>query len=85
MTKVLMERRYKPSPEDQILKAFQVLDTDMKGYLTVEELTKFMTEEGEKFNKEEMEEMLTVAVDKIKGTVLYKEYTGIMAVDEYAL
>ncbi|XP_005098621.1 dynein regulatory complex protein 8 isoform X1 [Aplysia californica] len=85
MTKVLMERRYKPSPEDQILKAFQVLDTDMKGYLTVEELTKYMTEEGEKFSKDEMEEMLGLAVDRIKGTILYKEYTRVMAVDEYAL
>jgi len=32
-----------------------------------------------------MEEMLNIAVDKIKGTILYKEYTGMMAVDEYAL
>jgi len=40
---------------------------------------------GEKFSKEEMEEMLSVAVDRIKGTILYKEYTGVMAVDEYAL
>ena len=39
-------KRYKPSPEDQILKAFQVLDTEGKGFLTAEELTKFMTEEG---------------------------------------
>merc|ERR1711976_536822 len=58
MTKVLMERRYKPVPEDQIVKAFQVLDTDMKGYLTPEELTKYMTEEGEPFAQEELEELL---------------------------
>jgi len=38
--------RYKPAPEDQILKAFQTLDTEGKGYLTNEELTKWMTEEG---------------------------------------
>ena len=38
--------RYKPSPEDKLLKAFQVLDKDGKGYLTEEELTKCMTEEG---------------------------------------
>jgi len=40
---------------------------------------------GEKFSREEMEEMLLAAVDKIKGTILYKEYVGVMAVDEYAL
>jgi len=82
MTKVLMERRYKPSPEDQILKAFQVLDTDMKGYLTVEELTKYMTEEGEPFAQEEMEEMISAAVDPEKKTVLYKDYASVMAVEE---
>lgn len=38
--------RYKPSPEDQLLKAFLVLDSEGKGYLTQEELTKYMTEEG---------------------------------------
>merc|ERR1711963_526247 len=82
MTKVMMERRYKPSPEDQILKAFQVLDTDMKGYLTVEELTKYMTEEGEPFAQEEMEEMISAAVDPEKKTVLYKDYASVMAVEE---
>merc|ERR1712179_625333 len=82
MTKVLMERRYKPMPEDQILKAFQVLDTDMKGYLTVEELTKYMTEEGEPFAQEEMEEMISAAVDPEKKTVLYKDYASVMAVEE---
>ena len=44
-----------------------------------------MSLSGEKFTKDEMEEMLNIAVDKIKGTILYKEYTGMMAVDEYAL
>ena len=38
--------RFKASPEDQLQKAFEVLDMDKKGHLTVEELTKYMTEEG---------------------------------------
>lgn len=41
-----MFSRYKPLPEDQLQKAFEVLDTEKKGHLTVEELTKLMTEEG---------------------------------------
>ena len=40
--------RYRPSPEDHLLKAFQVLDSEAKGYLLQEEMTKFMTEEGMK-------------------------------------
>lgn len=38
--------RYKAAAEDQIMKAFEVLDQENKGYLTTEELTKFMSEEG---------------------------------------
>ena len=46
--------RYKPAPEDQIMKAFEVLDQENKGYLTAEELTKYMSEEG-KFNRVQFE------------------------------
>lgn len=41
--------RYKPAPEDQMMKAFEVLDQENKGYLTTEELTKYMSEEGHEF------------------------------------
>ncbi|XP_078314655.1 dynein regulatory complex protein 8-like [Crassostrea virginica] len=82
MTKVLMERRYKPSPEDVLLKAFLVLDQDGKGYLTQDELAKYMTDDGEPFQQEELEEMLSAAVDPEKGTILYKEYVSRMAVEE---
>nr|XP_054759789.1 dynein regulatory complex protein 8-like [Lytechinus pictus] len=46
MREVLMERKFKPSPEDQLVKAFEVLDVEKKGHLTVEEVTKLMSEEG---------------------------------------
>ena len=32
------------------MKAFEVLDQENKGYLTTEELTKYMSEEGHNFN-----------------------------------
>lgn len=46
MKSLLFLNRYKAAPEDQIIKAFEVLDQENKGYLTTEELTKFMSEEG---------------------------------------
>ncbi|XP_069464107.1 dynein regulatory complex protein 8 isoform X3 [Ambystoma mexicanum] len=46
MTKVLLERRYRPAPEDVLLRAFEVLDKQKRGYLTKEDLTKYMTLEG---------------------------------------
>ncbi|XP_029438862.1 dynein regulatory complex protein 8 isoform X2 [Rhinatrema bivittatum] len=45
MTRVLLERRYRPSTEDVLLRAFEVLDQNRKGFLTKEELMKYMTEE----------------------------------------
>ncbi|XP_074608086.1 dynein regulatory complex protein 8-like [Acropora palmata] len=82
MLKILLERRYKAAPEDQIMKAFEVLDQENKGYLTTEELTKFMSEEGEPFTQEEMEEMLSAAVDPDKGIVFYKDFVAMMVVED---
>jgi len=82
MTHVLMERRYKPASEEQMLRAFEVLDAEGKGYLSQEEISKFMTEEGEPFTQEELEEMLSAAVDPEQGLIFYKDYVSVMAVDE---
>ena len=41
-----------------------------------------MTEEGEPFTQEEMEEMLSAAVDPDKGSIYYKDYVPLMVVDE---
>ncbi|PAA55975.1 hypothetical protein BOX15_Mlig012786g1 [Macrostomum lignano] len=80
--KILQEKRYKPALEDQLLKAFQVLDIENNGYLTKEEIEKYMVEEGEPFSTEELEEMLSAAIDPEKGTVIYKEYVPLLVVDD---
>jgi len=82
MKSLLFLNRYKAAPEDQIMKAFEVLDQENKGYLTTEELTKFMSEEGEPFTQEEMEEMLSAAVDPDKGIVFYKDFVAMMVVED---
>ncbi|XP_071490588.1 dynein regulatory complex protein 8-like [Diadema antillarum] len=84
MTTVLMERKFKPAPEDQLIKAFEVLDVEKKGHLTVDEMNKLMSEEGEPFTQEELEEMLSAAVDPEKGYILYKDYASVMAIDDGA-
>ncbi|KAM3931231.1 dynein regulatory complex protein 8 [Leptodactylus fuscus] len=83
MTKVLLERRYRPIPEDVLLRAFEVLDEKKKGFLTKDELLKYMTEEGEPFTQEEMEEMISASVDPDKNIVPYKEYAALMVVEDY--
>ncbi|XP_038617367.1 dynein regulatory complex protein 8 isoform X1 [Tachyglossus aculeatus] len=82
MTKVLMEKRYRPIPEDILLRAFEVLDPSKRGHLTKEELVKFMTEEGEPFTQEEMEEMLSAAVDPDSNIINYKDYLAMMVVED---
>ncbi|CAI9579243.1 unnamed protein product [Staurois parvus] len=81
MTKVLLERRYGIFILCFILGYFPVLDEKKKGFITKEELIKYMTEEGEPFTQEEMEEMISAAVDPDKNIVPYKDYVSMMVVD----
>ncbi|XP_040824026.1 dynein regulatory complex protein 8 [Ochotona curzoniae] len=82
MTKVLLEKRYRPIPEDVLLRAFEVLDQAKHGFLTKEELIRYMTEEGEPFSQEEMEEMLSAAIDPETNAINYKEYITTMVIDD---
>ncbi|XP_064239748.1 dynein regulatory complex protein 8 isoform X2 [Aotus nancymaae] len=82
MTEILLERRYRPIPEDVLLRAFEVLDTAKRGFLTKDELIKYMSEEGEPFSQEEMEEMLSAAIDPESNSVNYKDYISMMVTDE---
>ncbi|KAM9273075.1 dynein regulatory complex protein 8 [Cariama cristata] len=82
MTKVLLDRRYRPIPEDVLLRAFEALDENKRGYITKEELVKYLTEEGEPFTQEEMEDMLSTALDPETNTVRYRDYISMMLVDE---
>ncbi|XP_076834487.1 dynein regulatory complex protein 8-like isoform X1 [Brachyhypopomus gauderio] len=46
MTKVLMEHKFRPIPDDMLLQAFEVLDQQKKGFLEPEELSKYLMQEG---------------------------------------
>uniref|UniRef100_D3ZXJ2 EF-hand calcium binding domain 2 n=1 Tax=Rattus norvegicus TaxID=10116 RepID=D3ZXJ2_RAT len=97
MTTVLLEKRYRPIAEDVLLRAFEVLDPTKRGFLTKDELVKYMTEEGvlfpwrlplelelhgEPFSQEEMEEMLSAAIDPESNTINYRDYITMMVIDE---
>jgi len=72
---------HKRHAEDEIVKAFQVLDEDKKGYLEADELQRLMTQYGEKFSSDEVKEMLTAAVDVELGRVFYEDYAELLAAD----
>lgn len=46
MNGVLKDRRYQGEPESKILRAFQVLDAENKGYLTEDEFRNYLCKEG---------------------------------------
>ncbi|XP_020794619.1 dynein regulatory complex protein 8 [Boleophthalmus pectinirostris] len=81
MTKVLLEKKFPPVPEDRLLQAFKVLDKEKKGYLEPEELTKYMTQQGEIFTQEEMDEMLTALTDQKNNVIYYKDLIDELAID----
>ncbi|XP_052010115.1 dynein regulatory complex protein 8 [Xyrauchen texanus] len=82
MTKILLERKFRPIREDLLLQAFEVIDQQKKGHLEPEELTKYLTQEGEPFTQEEMEEMLSAAVDPDKNVIFYKDFVSMMIFDD---
>ncbi|XP_050988982.1 dynein regulatory complex protein 8 [Labeo rohita] len=82
MTKILLERKFRPITEDLLLQAFEVLDQQKKGHLEPEELTKYLTQEGEPFTQEEMDEMLSAAVDPDKNVILYRDFVSMMTFDD---
>ncbi|KAI3377792.1 hypothetical protein L3Q82_008933 [Scortum barcoo] len=81
MTKVLLEHKFPPIPEDVLLQAFEVLDKEKKGYLEPEELTKYMTQEGDPFTQEEMDEMLTAFTDHETNVIYYKDLISQLTID----
>ncbi|EFX86400.1 hypothetical protein DAPPUDRAFT_35746, partial [Daphnia pulex] len=56
---ILQQKRFQSATEDLILRAFQTLDSERKGYLTKKELESSLTGSGEPFSADEMEEMWT--------------------------
>ena len=42
----------------------------------------FINVSGEPFSQEELEEMLSAAVDPDKNSILYKDYVSLMSVEE---
>ncbi|CAH8839655.1 unnamed protein product [Trichobilharzia szidati] len=74
MLQAMEQKRFEPVSEEELLKAFSVLDTEKKGFLTAQDLETYMVSSGEPFTKEEMEEMLAAATDLSKGKIMYREF-----------
>lgn len=72
--------RYKPADPEDLLKAFQVLDPDSRGYILKSDLEKAVTEIGEPFSEHEVNEMMAVACDPQTNKVNYEHYINLLIV-----
>ncbi|KAJ8927945.1 hypothetical protein NQ314_019578 [Rhamnusium bicolor] len=59
---------------EQLLEAFRTLDSEGHGYLTKEHISTLMTQDGEPFTQDELDEMLEIAIDPHTQTVPYEYY-----------
>uniref|UniRef100_T1GW38 EF-hand domain-containing protein n=1 Tax=Megaselia scalaris TaxID=36166 RepID=T1GW38_MEGSC len=59
---LLAERKMEPASPEKLFEAFKVLDPEGKGIISKEYMVKMMIEEGEPFTEEELEEMMTIAI-----------------------
>ncbi|CAG0918955.1 unnamed protein product [Notodromas monacha] len=63
MISVFLNNRFKAPEKDTVMAAFEALDVEKKGYLTADELTKYVTASGgEPFSQQDLDELLTAAV-----------------------
>ncbi|KAG5899784.1 hypothetical protein JTB14_006119 [Gonioctena quinquepunctata] len=74
VAQIITEHRYQPASPEQLLEAFHKLDPEDHGFLTKEHISTLMTQDGEPFTQDELEEMLEIAIDPHTQTVPYEYY-----------
>ncbi|KAI4471401.1 dynein regulatory complex protein 8 [Holotrichia oblita] len=69
VAQIITEHKFQPASPENLLDAFHALDPEGKGYLTKEQITMLMTQDGEPFTQDELDEMLEIAIDPHTQTV----------------
>ena len=67
--------------EETILRAFQAIDREGKGYVEAAYLKQVMTEMGEAFSEDEMSEMIEAAQDADTGLIYYEDFAALLATE----
>merc|ERR1712017_32397 len=75
----LMARKMKDTDtEEELIEAFKVFDRDGNGFISAAELRHVMTNLGEKFTDEEVDEMIREADVDGDGQINYEEFVKMM-------
>ncbi|XP_071486915.1 EF-hand calcium-binding domain-containing protein 7-like [Diadema antillarum] len=67
-------KELKPTSEDDLLHAFQKIDVNGDGYITQKELSKVLTQRGDKMSEKEVEDMIAEADIDGDRKLNYKEF-----------
>lgn len=79
MLRILVEKVYEPDPEEVVLEAFKVLDSEGKGYLEEDTIVELLTENEYAFRPKEVQDFLRVAKDTDTGYIHYDDYVAHLA------
>lgn len=82
MSKAIEEYKYKPAEAEDLLKAFQLLDPEHRGYIMREDFEKVMMEIGEPFSTEEINNMMAIACDPETKQINYEHYINLLLVEK---
>ncbi|XP_076650728.1 dynein regulatory complex protein 8 isoform X2 [Halictus rubicundus] len=80
MNKAINERKFKPAEPEDLLKAFQLLDPENRGYIMHDVLEKAIMEIGEPFSQEEVADMMVIACDPETKKINYEHYINLLIV-----
>mmetsp|Transcript_60303 Transcript_60303/g.166913 ORF Transcript_60303/g.166913 Transcript_60303/m.166913 type:complete len:155 (+) Transcript_60303:63-527(+) len=76
----LMSRKMRSTDiEEELIVAFRVFDKDHNGFINATELRNVMTNIGEKFSDDEVEDMIRSADIDCDGQINYEEFVKMMA------
>lgn len=81
LTKSFKTKIFSRDPESLIARAFEALDKDRKGFVTSEYLKQMLTTMGERFNADEIVEMINAAADPETGNIYYEEFASLLATE----
>nr|CAB3264131.1 myosin regulatory light chain, smooth muscle-like [Phallusia mammillata] len=71
---MLADKLHGTDPEDTIVQAFKLLDPENKGVLHKDFITQLLMSQADKFNQEEVNQMLEIAPVDVAGNLAYKSY-----------
>ncbi|XP_053990450.1 dynein regulatory complex protein 8-like isoform X2 [Hylaeus anthracinus] len=80
MCKSINERKFKPAEPENLLKAFQLLDRENRGYIIRDVLEKAMMEIAEPFSEQEITDMMAIACDPQTNRINYEHYINLLIV-----